>query len=226
MDSYETLYRVLYVAQKLAVLCLCMNVALVFMRRKKLNSSFLRLSYFLIWNLLIEFFAILFIELEINNLPLLHLYTLGEFLLFSYFYASLMGNSKRIRKIAQYFIVFGVLFIVFNTLFLEGIYEFNTISKTFVQLTLITYAVLYFYHLITNASSSQPVSKSIRLVNSAIIIYYSGSLFIFMFSHFSIGKEELFILFWIFNAFLQLVFQLLLFFAIWNAFFRKTHWQQ
>jgi hypothetical protein len=226
MDSYETLYSVFYYAQKLGVLCLGINIVLFLVRRKKLNTSFLRILYFLSWNFLIEILAILFIEFEINNLPLLHLYTLGEFILFSYFYLSLSNTSSRIRKTAWYFIGGGALFIILNTVFIQGVFEFNTIAKTFVQIVIIAYAVLYFYHLVANASFSEATSKSIRLVNSAIIIYYSGSLFIFMFSHFSIGKEEVFILFWIFNVLLYFIFQLLIFIALWNAFYKKTRLPQ
>lgn len=204
----------------MALLCLLISVVLCYMHRKKLNTPFKRLFYFLIWNGIIEILAYIMF-LGYNNLPLLHLYTLGEFILFSYFFKSLINKPTIFQKGYKYF-TYGVGFLILiNSIFFQSIYEFNTNAKTFVQLIIITYAVIYFYNLVENRMYDAELSKSLRLINSAIIIYYSGSLFIFMCSKMSFENNETYRVFWAFNAVLNLVFQLLILLGLWKVFFKK-----
>lgn len=221
MDSYATLHTIYFYAVKLALLCLSINVVLCFIKRKKLTAPFIRLFYFLIWNLLIEILAYTFMQFKINNLPLLHIYTLGEFLLFSYFFMSLIKKPDAFKKGLKYFIIAGSALIVLNSVLVQSLFEFNTIAKTFVQISIITYAVLYFYNLSENQSYSWQMSKSLRLVNSAILIYYCGSLFIFMYGKLSLKDVDGYVVFWAFNAILNFIFQLLILLGLWKAFFRK-----
>jgi hypothetical protein len=210
------------VAANLAVLVLSVNVLLFSLKFKELNAPFRGLFYFLILNLLTEILAFIFSEYEYNNLPILHCYTLGEFILFSFFYRSLSYKPNFFTRHFWLIIGTGSLLIIANSLFFQPIFGFNSTAKTGVQISLIVYAVIYFYNLVADEQFAQLKSKSLRLVNSAVIIYYSGSLFIFMFSQISFGNEAIFKLFWIFNSFLYVTFHLIIFTALWIAFYRKT----
>lgn len=210
------------VAANIAVLVLVVNVLLFSLKFKELNRPFRGLFYFLILNLLTEILAFTFTECGINNLPLLHVYTLGEFILFSFFYRSLSYKPTFFSRHFWLIIAIGSLLIIANTLFFQSIFGFNSTAKTGVQLILIVYAVFYFYNLVADEHFAQLKSKSMRLVNSAVIIYYSGSLFIFMFSQISFGNEDIYKLFWIFNSFLYVTFHLIIFTALWIAFYRNT----
>jgi hypothetical protein len=170
---------------------------------------------------MIEILARVFMQLEYNNLPLLHIYTLGEFILFSYFYKSLLYKPAVFHKKYLYFIVGCSLLIVFNSVFFQSIYEFNSYAKTFVQITIIGYAVLYFYNLIGNDTAAPVASKSLRIVNSAVIIYYSGSLFIFMYGKIALENARPYIVLWAFNSVLNIIFQLLILLGLWKAFYKK-----
>ncbi len=210
------------VAANIAVLVLSVNVLLFSLKFKQLNAPFRGLFYFLILNLLTEILAFTFTECEINNLPLLHVYTLGEFILFSFFYRSLSYKPTFFSRHFWLIIGIGSLLIIINSLFFQSIFGFNSTAKTGVQISLIVYAVIYFYNLVADEHFAQLKSKSMRLVNSAVIIYYSGSLFIFMFSQISFGNEDIYKLFWIFNSFLYITFHLIIITALWIAFYRNT----
>lgn len=222
METSNLLATLNLYAANLAVIALGVNVLLFSVKYNQLNLPFRRLYYFLLLNLTIEALAFVFEYAGINNLPLLHVYTLGEFILFSFFYRSLILKPTLFSRFFWYIVVIGSILIIANSLFVQSIFDFNSIAKTAVQIILIGYAVLYFYNLVADDQFSQLKSKSIRLVNSAVIIYYSGSLFIFMFSRISFGNEDLYTVFWIFNAFLNLSFHLLILFALWIAFYRNT----
>jgi hypothetical protein len=222
MDTNATLNSIYFHTANIALLFLCISVAFCIFYRKKLNVPFQRLFYFLVWNLSIEILAIIFSNSGYNNLPLLHIYTLGEFLLFSYFFKSLLDKPIFFKKYFWHFVITGSLFIVSNSIFFQSIFGFNTFAKTFVQVTIIGYAILYFYNLVENQLFSLSLSKSLRLINSAILVYYSGSLFIFMCSNVYYEDAQVYDMFWIFNALLNSLFQLLILVGLWKIFFKKT----
>jgi hypothetical protein len=209
-------------AANLALIFVSLNVLFCIVHYKKMNSPFRRLFYFLIANLTIEILAFAFIKFGVNNLPLLHLYTLSEFILFSYFYKSIIRKPSIFQSIYWHFVVGGSLLIVLNSIFLQSIFDFNSFAKTFVQITIIAYAVVYFYNMVEDPAFSRSTSKSLSLVNSAIITYYSGSLFIFMFNGISFGSEDSNTLFWVFNSLLNIIFHLLILIALWRLYFKKT----
>ena len=222
MDSTPFIDILHRVSGNVAVGILAISIAICLFRRNKLTPPFQRLLLFLFWNFCIEIAARIFANFKINNLPLLHLYTLGEFLLLSYFYQRLLTKPRFLTKNFMVIMIIGGLAIAGNSAFLQSIFEFNSIAKTIVQLWIIGLAVAFFYHLMAHQSDSEETQLSLRLVNSAILIYYSGSLFIFMASQLYMEQAVLFKYFWIFNAILNMIFQLLILWAICKVVFRKT----
>lgn len=69
------------------LLCLTVSCVVWFLKRTTFSRPLQILGYFLLFNLFIELSAraVVWGFKGINNLPLLHLYTLGEFLLLSFF---------------------------------------------------------------------------------------------------------------------------------------------
>ena len=222
MNFAEIINSIYLNSGHLAVFFLSINVLLCLFNFKKLNLPFRRLCYFLVFNILTEIFARSFAYSGINNLPLLHLYTLGEFIFLVWFFKSIIKKTIFFQNNFNYLLIGGAILIILNSIFIQSIYAFNPLAKTFVQLVIISLAVLYFYHLSENQSFSPLVEKSLRLINSAILIYYSGSLFIFMCSQIFIDNSDLYKTFWAFNAVLNLVFQLLILWGIWKVIFRKA----
>lgn len=203
------------------VLCLAISCTIWLLKRKTFSTPLQILGYFLLFNLFIELSARLVVSIwEKNNLPLLHLYTVGEFLLFSFFYRALLPELAFFKK---YFAVFAgavTLLIIFNSAFLQSIFVFNSYAKTLVQVILILYSIAFFFHLPESSDFSQPDGWSLRMINSAILIYYCGSLFIFMFSNVFIEKALIYNGFWIFNALLNLLFHVLVLTSLWRVAFR------
>lgn len=197
-----------------AVVFLAVSSLICIYKFKKLDEPLRNLSYFLFWNLVIEIIARIISEYYENNLPLLHLYTLGEFILLSFFYKKMLEKPIISQNKFLYFILGGSVFIILNSLFYQNIYGFNSIAKTFVQVIVIIYSVLYFYHLTEDQSLSNLKKKGWRLINSAMMIYYSGSLFVFMFGQITLNNSDVYMVFWVFNAVLNLVFQIMILWGI------------
>lgn len=155
---------------------------------------------------------------SVNNLPLLHFYTLLEFILLTSLYHQFLRTLQAWRNWIVSFSILIITLIVANSLFIQPVTVFNTYSKTLTQVIFIFYAIIFFSQSMSN--QFQVFYPVIKTINSAILLYYAGSLFIFMFGNVLINLEQLHSLFWVANALLYLIFQLLVFTAIWQ--FRQT----
>ncbi|ATL48861.1 hypothetical protein COR50_17755 [Chitinophaga caeni] len=132
-----------------------------------------------------------------NNLPILHVYTVVEFVLLSWFYA-LVLPSKTLKRVililAGLFIIFGFV----NALYLQSIYVFNSNTRPVAALLLIVYSLLYLI-------ASSPLEHQLRWseipanwANAGILIYFSAALSQFAFSNLVEAKapHEVVLLIW------------------------------
>lgn len=203
--------------------CLLISVILLTRLYTELPKSLKVFTVFLYINLVIEISSRILFNQSLNNLPLLHIYTLAEFVCLSYFFSLLIPKPQLYGKKFFYFCLGVVLLIVLNSIFLQSIYTFNSYAKTLVQSLIILYAILYFYNLSGEIDNNNPYQQALRLINSALIVYYSGSLFIFMFSNsFLLSKVQMNAGFWIFNAGLYLAYQLLVLISVWRLTFNRA----
>lgn len=151
----------------------------------KKHTEVLFLGYYLILLVVIGGGSKVLFYLKENNLPLLHLHTLGEFLLLSMFYRRLLSNKKFITWII--FIVGAG--IILNSVFLQNIWSINSNARAVAQATIIFYSLLLFFDRL-KAIDSKILYRPLFLINTAILIYFSGSLIIFIFSEiFSVDQN-------------------------------------
>ena len=203
-----------------AKLFLLINVLLAFkICKERKELKWFELS--LVWALAIQIIAKIIALYKGNNLPLLHLYTMIEFVLISLFYKEILFNKLKIGQYFYYFIGLIVLIIVGNSIFIEPLRGFNSNAKGLTQLIIISYSIIYFF----NRLSIDVSKKNLILnrINAAILLYYSGSLFIFVFAKILVKKSSILNnYFWDFNALLYLVFQILILIATWRLVFPKS----
>ena len=111
-----------------------------------LPQEFKIFSVFLLINITTEL-IIWFIgwKLKISNLPLLHLYTLLEFIILSLFYKRLLKNEFFQKYFLSFVFSISIL-IILNSIFFESIYSFNSNAKSLVQLILIAYSISYLFN--------------------------------------------------------------------------------
>lgn len=184
---------------------------------KDYSSSIKHFIYYLIVSLSISLFAVGLAKFKTPNLFLLHLYTLLEFMFISIFYKKILTKEEGFQKGINYIIGIGSLLIIANSLFLQPITAFNSNAKAFTQIIIIIYAIYYYFSILNERTKATTV---LNLLNAAILIYYAGSFFVFMFSDVLLKNldKDTQLLFWIFNALLYLVFQLIVIFAGWKAY--------
>lgn len=139
-----------------------------------------------------------------NNLPLLHLFTLIEGVMFISFYKlTLKGNEK-----SRPFILLQLAFIVFciiNALFLQSIYTYSSYSRYTESIICILFALNYFARIAT--SDSKPLKLPTFYFNTGIFLYFSGSFILFIFSNIILQKlsASTMLLFWTGHSTLVLI---------------------
>ena len=177
------------------------------------------LAAYLFFNLAIELGARVTGILYGQNLPLLHLYTFGEYLVFSLFYREILDANSIFRRYFAWILGIVLSLVVCNTLFLQGIFEFNSYAKTLVQVLIILFALDFAFRDSELEGLDAARSKTLQLINAAVLIYYCGSLFIFMSSQFELQMGEAIRILWNINSVLNLVFQIMILIALWKAIF-------
>jgi hypothetical protein len=198
---------------------------------KKLSTAYRWLVAFVCFDLCIELGARLWIWAEIsdNNLPLLHLCTLGELTIWMFFFRELT-KSRQIQRFQQYAWLGLVALVVANTVFLQPLDTFNSYSKTLVQLIIMVLCLQYEFKFVDTEEIAEKKDKSFQWVNRATLLYYGGSMFVFMFSEYAPAAwNQGYNWLWNFNVLLNVFLHFNILIAIWKT--AKTYptssiWQQ
>jgi hypothetical protein len=182
-------------------------------KRRTLSLTYVVIGVYLFGTALVNFAAGRLSANRMNNLPLLHFYTLIEFVGWSFFYRIVFYDVRWIERVFWPFLFGGAVLIVGNSLFLESPFVFNSNAKSVTQSFYILLSIYYFFYNFGKADFSQPQNLSVGLINTGVLLYYSGSLFIFMFSKMLVAAQtsrEDQVGFWLLNSLLTLVFQILI----------------
>jgi hypothetical protein len=180
-------------------------------QRKYINKALRIIWYYLLLDGAANILASTLAEFNIHNLPVLHIYTIIEFLMLSYFYL-LVLNDKTTRVIIKCLMVLFPVFCIVNFLFFQSINHFNTNTRPVEALIVMACSLAYFAQ--TNDNSIKWSLNPVNWMNIGILLYFSGALFIFSFSnmvvsHMSKKYQAINILMWNIHATLVLAMYLL-----------------
>lgn len=116
----------------------------------------------------------------INNMPFFHLFSLVQLCFISTFYY-LAFKDAFLRKGILVTAVLLLLFMAYNSLYLQGIYKFDSNSKGLLGLFSIILSLLYFRKIMHEEILVRLEEHPMFWVNSGIMIYFAGSIFLFSF---------------------------------------------
>lgn len=198
---------------------------------RQLPPAIRYLGMYLVLNLIIQLAAswIAYYADTPNNLPLLHLNTLLEFIFFSLFFREVYIDVLIFKRYFGWWLGGGSLLLMANSFFWEPIWGFNTVAKAAVQLCLIAYVILYFFDAFGRVDLTERVPQVFSLLCSAILLYYAGSLFIFMIGQWIIQEAmgEAFEWMWTFNAIFSSLFQLVAMVSVYRLAWRgRPPWRR
>ncbi|SFD26639.1 hypothetical protein SAMN05518672_1011356 [Chitinophaga sp. CF118] len=117
-----------------------------------------------------------------NNLPLLHIYTVVEFLLLIRFYFYMLPGERMKRSMILMSILFP-LWAVINSLVVQSIYGFNSYSRGVEAVIMIIFGVIFIRRSANDDNNEEWNRIPENWVNAGILLYFSGALSQFAFSN-------------------------------------------
>ena len=114
-----------------------------------------------------------------NNWPLIHIYIVVSILLLAamYYYAFFNPLIKKIIVIITSFVLAVVLV---NIIFIEGLWDYPSISNTTLCVMVICFSLAYFYQLLTRQEFVHIEKQGLFWINAGMLFYFSTNIFLFM----------------------------------------------
>lgn len=183
---------------------------------KRFPVALKNVTYYMIAAASTELLSYIMWKQKRNNLPLLHIYTIIEYLLLLKFYYSILKDF--LPKAA--FLILAVVppcFFILDSLFIESIYNFNPYARSVESLIIIFLAMSWYVKLVSADAEDVVLAKSLKFINSAFLIYFSGSLMLFSFSD-SISRlvQNLRFSIWTVHTLLTVTLYVLLALGLWK----------
>lgn len=117
---------------------------------------------------------------HVNNLPLLHFYTIVEYLFIVRYFQLILNNSANSILIAILLIAFPILSIL-DFIFIQDIHQYNSYPRPIAAIIVIALCVYYFFRYSENEIKGPWLSVSSNWIAVGLMIYFSSSLFYFAF---------------------------------------------
>lgn len=189
--------------------------ALYFLYFTKFGLAQKIISYYLFFLLTVNVVMKLLANEKVANLAFTHIAVLGEFIFLALFFREVLKNQTLFKKYFRVFLGVTGGLIIANTLFVEKINSFNTNAKIMVLFLIIFLATSFFLDRSKRLMEVDVHEKALRIINTAILLYYAGSFFVYLFYKFTLND----MIFYsnkmlIFNSALYLIFTLLMLSAV------------
>jgi hypothetical protein len=191
------LASIIFYFSLLALIC---PVVLCLVVYRKTVQGFKVLSWYLIFVFLLNTTSLIMRNLSMINLPLLHCYTIIEFIfIFLFYYYILNGIIKKwmLILLSILFLAFGLL----NAIYIQDWYQFNTLPRSIESLVIIILCISCYYNMLSQLKTMSLFKDPVFWVNTGFLIYFSCSLFLFMMSNYILPlNSKLNVVVWIIHA--------------------------
>ncbi len=155
-----------------------------------------------------------------NNIFLYHFYSIAEFIVLGRAFGLLFQNefSKRRFNLIFWMLLFTI---ICNSLFIQGLDQFNSIASTAISCTVIVASILYFNLSLSNPFPS-PEMVTIKWFLIGIFVYHAVTVVVLLFSNLLHNLESLNdIVVWAFRAVVVVLTKLVSLLALLNLIYKK-----
>lgn len=166
-----------------AGLILLIPLFLALLNQKKYPNQLKTIFYYLVLAAITQALSFAFWKARINNYPILHIYTVLEYLALLWFYSQILKGFIPKTAFAALFIAFP-LFSIFDSLFIEDIYTYNTYSRSIEALIFIFLSISWFVKIVAEDEATREQSIAINYINAGLLIYFAGSITLFAYNNY------------------------------------------
>lgn len=157
-------------------------IVLCIIKYGHLNKPLKIIFAYLIFAFIINIAGSIMADHRINNLPLLHLYTIGEYLFIACFFLVQFKNKMLRRVIICLMIIFPAVCIC-NFIFIQNIHSFNTYTRPIEAILILSFCARYLFAK-SQLLNLPLLSFAETWVAAGLLFYFSSSLFQFVFSNY------------------------------------------
>lgn len=163
----------------------------------------------------IQIISNIFMRMNANNLFLSHFYFIGQFILLSFFYITVLKEEFQ-KKLVKAGLVIGLLALSIQYAYDTSLFfKFNLFEIFITSFLLIIYATIHFYNMLNE-------KKEFYYVNVGLLIYLLGSTILFFVGNLTAVLSPKMSLFtWILNALLIIINQFFILIEWKKSFYKK-----
>ncbi|RKR83717.1 hypothetical protein BDD43_3931 [Mucilaginibacter gracilis] len=117
---------------------------------------------------------------HINNLPLLHFYTIVEFLFIARYFQKIF-QTKLINQVATLISIVFTILSILNFIYIQDIYQYNSYPRPIAAIIIIFFCI---YHIFWQAEKQQEkawLKQPENWITVGLLVYFCSSLFYFAF---------------------------------------------
>nr|WP_315179626.1 hypothetical protein [uncultured Flavobacterium sp.] len=163
----------------------------------------------------IQIISNIFMRMNTNNLFLSHFYFIGQFILLSFFYITVLKEEFQ-KKLVKAGLVIGLLALSIQYAYDTSLFfKFNLFEIFITSFLLIIYATIHFYNMLNE-------KKEFYYVNVGLLIYLLGSTILFLVGNLTaILSPKMSLFTWILNALLIIINQFFILIEWKKSFYKK-----
>jgi hypothetical protein len=153
----------------------------------------------------------------INNLFLLHIYTVEECGMILWFYSYVFLGFIN-RKVFLYTFLSFFALAVINSVFFQSLTQNNTYSRGIEATIIILCSIGYFYKMLGEPKIEKPEQSPYFWFNTGFLIYFSASLLLFTLSNYILGAKykQLRMDIWVLHAFFSILLYSFIAIGLWK----------
>lgn len=173
-------------------------------RYRKLSKSLRYIFYFVLLGAVSQVSIEIYqAHVEMNTMPIGHLYISLSILILLFFYQSVLRGYVY-KWIMQMFIIGFIIFSIINPVLIQSIHKYPNFVGAVGALILVVLSVLVFSKIMTEAKIEKLSNEPVFWINSGILFYYAGSFFYNILYNITVANSRVFavrmsLLFAIFN---------------------------
>ena len=198
----------------ISVFATFLTLIVAILRNKTLIKEMRVLFLYVLIAAFIEILSSTFAKFNIKNLYLINLFTVAECTILSLFYLKIFTIKKYSIIIFVLLFCFYSIFI-YDFIFLHGVNNMDVFPVIVESFILMGLSLFYFYELAKKMEYVDILSNPLFWVNSSILIYFSGNLFLFIFSNYilTLPNNKL----WSLHDILNIIYNTLFIIAFWKT---------
>jgi len=164
-------------------------ISVVIVKNRSVSREIKTLFFYLLISLAISLVSTTLAVNHISNLFLIHADTVIEAVLLLYFFYLIFPHPIAKKWILLLMITFP-LFCMGNLIFLQGPHRYNTYSRPVEAIIFIGLSMLYWWHAGNNTNDQAWTNIPLNWVISGLLLYFSSSFLLFIFSNFILSKYD------------------------------------